>query len=350
MKLLYEENLSIKPVFTNNIVRTVKKYCPKEKIVVVAAEKILKFYPSLKNDFSNLGIVVIPFKDGEKIKNFKFQKELTNLLLKEGVDKDTTICAIGGGTLLDLCGFVASILLRGIKWFSIPTTLLSMADSSIGGKTAINTDFGKNLIGSYHFPQNIFVDINFLKTLPAYHLKNGLIECVKCGIIKDKNLFEKCIKADLKDLFSLRKIVERAQEIKIDIVTKDPFEKKGERYLLNFGHTVGHSLEKIFNYKVSHGRCVAKGIVYESALSNVHGFLKSEDFQIIKNAVSSISVHIKNIPDIDEIWENMTYDKKNRGKKVMYVPIREIGKPALKSPYLCEIDYNAFKKAFFLVE
>lgn len=350
IKLLNKKNVSQKPIFTDSVVRTLLENYTNTKTIVVISEKVLKLYPSLKSEFLKSKFTLLPFPDGEKVKTFKYQKKLINFLFEEKIDKSTTICAIGGGTLLDLSGFVSSILLRGLKWIAVPTTLLSMADASIGGKTAINTNYGKNLVGTFHFPIKTLIDINFLKTLPKNHLQNGLVECAKCGLVKDRTLFESSVNADLKDIEQLKKIVKKAQSVKLEVVKKDPFETKGQRYILNFGHTVGHSLERCFDYKILHGRAVLEGVLFESAFSFLQGFLKKEDFNTIKNSIVSFFPRIKTLPSIEKIFQGALSDKKNQDKKVRYVPIKEIGKVALKPPYLSEVDFKTFQKAFFLVE
>lgn len=346
---MFKETQIRKPVFTTSIIQSLKKY-KSEKLIIVASEKFLKLHPDFANEILEEKSCLIPFPDGEKIKNFKGVTKLSNLLLEKQIDKKTILCAVGGGTLLDLCGFASSILLRGINWIAVPTTLLAMADASIGGKTAINTNYGKNLLGTYNFPIAIFVNINFLKTLVKKHFQDGLVECLKCGIIRDKTLFESCLDTDFSDLQKIEKIIKKTQSIKMEIVKNDPYEVKGERFLLNFGHTVGHSLERCFNYKISHGRAVAEGIVFESALSLLQGFLKLDDFTIIKNSINLLSSRLKTLPKIETIFENAIFDKKNIDKKVRYVPIRAIGKVALKSPHLSEVDFDTFKKAFFLLK
>lgn len=350
IKLLCKNFKQKKPVFTHNLSSELIRRYPPDKLIVIVSQKIQKLYPLLIKDFKECAFDVIPFPDGEKIKTLNYLNKLCTILLDREIDKKTILCAVGGGTLLDLCGFAGSILLRGIKWIAVPTTLLAMADASMGGKTAINSKAGKNLLGSFHFPLEIFIDISFLKTLPQNHIQNGLVECAKCGIIKEKNLFEMCLKNNLKSLKNLKMIVKKAQDIKEKIVSKDPLEEDGERYLLNFGHTVGHSLEKYFNYRISHGRCIAKGIVFEGALSYIQGYLKKDDFLTLKESMAKISPLTPKIKDINSVWQNMASDKKRREKKVMYVPIKEIGKPALTAPYLSEINFKMLKNAFFLVE
>jgi len=349
--LLYRRNFEqTKIVFTNKLSSELIKRYSKDLLTLVISEKIAKLYPFLIKEFKECSIDVIPFPDGEKVKTLNYFNKLCETLLERKIQKETILCAVGGGTLLDLCGFVSSILFRGIKWVAVPTTLLSMVDASIGGKTAINSKKGKNLFGSFHFPLEVFIDMNFLNTLPESHLRDGLVECVKCGIIRDKKLFEMCLNANLNDCDSLKLIVKKAQEIKFKIVSKDPYEQKGERYLLNFGHTVGHSLEQYFNYRISHGRCVAKGIVLESALSYIQGYLKKEDFLNLKESIEKISSQTPPIRNLKLVWQNMAFDKKNKEKKVMYVPIKAIGKPALTSPFLAQINFKTLNKAFFMVK
>lgn len=339
-----------KPKFVSDILQFLLKNYSKEESFFVISKRVSNLYPNVMTTLKDEGFAVIEFKDGEGVKNYKNKVELESILLKNHIRRNSILLVIGGGTLSDLCGFVASTLFRGIEWVIVPTTLLSMVDAAIGGKTAINNSFGKNLIGSFHFPKDVLVDTAFLKTLPKKEFKNGITECIKYGIIQDNELFYDCLKLSNNDEKLLTQIIKKSQEIKLNIVSKDPFEKRKERLILNFGHSVAHSVEKSINYKISHGLAVSYGIVFESCLSYLDGFLKEEVYEEISDSLKRINPYHNLELSYEKIVENLSFDKKNINSKSFYIPIRKIGEVALKRNFLKEIDYEKFKRAYFIVK
>ncbi|MBT7610013.1 MAG: 3-dehydroquinate synthase [Bacteriovoracaceae bacterium] len=208
-----------------------------------------------KMDFDSLGKKVIIWKapPGENCKNFKEFETCLEFLLEKGVHRNSHLLAIGGGALSDYAGFIASTLLRGISWSIIPTSLLSMIDASIGGKVAINSISGKNLIGSFHNPDNIYIDDKFIATLPVDEFQSGLGELAKYGILS------KDIKKLILGGADICKIIQACAKFKQDITTKD-LKESGERKILNLGHTIGHALEYI--YQIKHGIAVFWGMIF----------------------------------------------------------------------------------------
>jgi len=213
-------------------------------------------------------ILVIPA--GEASKTRRVRDHLEDRLIAIGADRGTALVALGGGVVGDLAGFVAATFHRGIPFVQVPTTLVGMVDSAIGGKTGINHPDGKNLIGAYHPPAAIYIDIDYLKTLPPRQFRAGLAEVVKCGVVADPDLFEtlerwpdRVLRRD-PDLLS--RVIESCCRIKARVVSEDPRES-GRRTILNFGHTIGHALETVSRYRIAHGEAVAMGMVAEARIA-----------------------------------------------------------------------------------
>jgi 3-dehydroquinate synthase len=236
--------------------------------IVIFSQKVYKLYSKIL-DFPKDKIYVLP--DGEKEKNYKNYIKILNFALSKNLKREDAIIAIGGGVVGDLAGFVASTYMRGIKYIQIPTTLLSATDSSVGGKTAINTNFGKNLVGTFYQPSAVFINVNFLKTLDEKQFKSGLGEVLKYGFIEKncKPFDEPCLinfltenqnKILNKDILTLKELIKLCIELKIAVIEQDEKEK-GLRKILNYGHTYGHAVENLTKYKkYTHGQCVIEGI------------------------------------------------------------------------------------------
>ncbi len=203
---------------------------------------------------------------GEPGKNLDTVSDLWQGFLKAGLDRKSTVIAVGGGVVSDLAGFAAATFMRGVHWICVPTTLLSMVDASIGGKTGFDLPVGKNLIGAFHAPVLVLSDPQVLATLPEAELRSGLAEMVKHGIVGDPELFEACTRGLSSVREHLAQLTCRAVAVKVRIIQSDPYEK-GERAALNFGHTVGHAIELVSDFKIRHGEAVAMGMVAEARLS-----------------------------------------------------------------------------------
>lgn len=255
----------------------------------------------------------------DNAKNKTTQEYLENALFKLGAGKDTILIALGGGVITDLVGFVASIYLRGVSLILIPTTLLAIVDATIGGKTAIDTPLGKNLIGTFYPAHAIIADLDTLKTLPEKEWLNGLAEILKIGLVLDPSIWELAKKNP-----KSKELIEKAIEGKMAVVEKDPKEK-GFRRILNFGHTIGHALEAVSHYALSHGEAVAIGSIAEAHLSMHLGYLKQEDFQEIQIPYSAFPLQLPKNYNKAAFLKALSHDKKKVGAQVRCVLIDAIG-------------------------
>jgi 3-dehydroquinate synthase len=273
-------------------------------------------------------LAVIPA--GERSKTRAVRDRLEDTLIRLGADRGTALLALGGGVVGDLTGFVAATFHRGIPHVQVPTTLVGMVDSSIGGKTAINHPAGKNLIGAFHPPAAVYIDVDYLKTLPLRELRSGLAEVVKCGVIADPDLFEilerqadRVLRGDA-DL--LVRLVESCVRLKARVVSEDPRER-GRRVILNFGHTVGHALETLSGYRVTHGEAVAIGLVAEARLAARAGLASAELAGRIARllALLGLPTEIPKRHTPEAILRVARRDKKTRQGKIAYALPARLG-------------------------
>jgi len=252
-------------------------------------------------------------------------------LLKNKYSRDCCLLAYGGGVIGDITGYVAATYLRGVNFIQVPTTLLSMVDSSVGGKTGVNHSLGKNMIGAFYQPQSVIIDLDSLKTLPKKQFNAGMAEVIKYGVIYDKQFFEWLEKNKKKIIslhrVSLAKIIASSCKIKAEIVAKDEKES-GIRAILNLGHTFGHAIEKNIGYgRWTHGAAVACGIVIASELSEKLGKLSKNDLSRIKNLLSYFDLPIK-LPkklNASKLYEAMKNDKKVLNNKIRLIIPKKIG-------------------------
>ena len=269
--------------------------------------------------------------DGENFKNLNSCESIYKNLLKNKYSRDCCLLAYGGGVIGDITGYVAATYLRGVNFIQVPTTLLSMVDSSVGGKTGVNHSLGKNMIGAFYQPQSVIIDLDSLKTLPKKQFSAGMAEVIKYGVIYDKQFFEWLEKNKKKiislDRFSLAKIIATSCKIKAEIVAKDEKES-GIRAILNLGHTFGHAIEKNVGYgRWTHGAAVACGIVIASELSKKLGKLPKNDLSRIKNILSYFDLPIK-LPkklNANKLYEAMKNDKKVLNNKIRLIIPKKIG-------------------------
>jgi len=289
----------------------------------------------------NTKAFLFTFTAGEKYKTRKTKEELENQMFEKGLGSDTTLIALGGGVTTDLAGFLASTYCRGISFISIPTTLLAMADASIGGKNGVNCDYGKNLIGTTYQPQRVIIDPGILKTLNMREIKSGLVEIIKHALIFDADLFE-YLKTYSKEILSLQnesleKIIRESCRIKLQIIEENQT-MKGKRHLLNFGHTVGHALEKLSSYALSHGEAVAVGIRCESQIAHQLGFLQKSSLDKIQDLFSQYGINtvLEEKFSIEALLEAMTLDKKSIDGKPRFVILEEIGKCSACDGAFCQ--------------
>ena len=274
---------------------------------------------------------VFTFKAGEQSKTRKVKEQLEDGMFKSGFGRDSAIIALGGGVVGDMAGFVASTYNRGVPFIQIPTTVLAMADSSVGGKTGVDTEAGgKNSVGTFKQPYRVYMDISTLKTLKEEDYLDGLAETVKHGVIMNLSFFE-YLERNVKGLFerdeeTLLTVAKQNCFVKGNVVEKDSNEK-GLRKILNYGHTIGHAVEKLSDYKLRHGECVSIGMVVEGRIAVKMKLLSEKDFERMKELLEKLGLSTK-VPEKmggRKILEIANLDKKSRNGKAMYTLPKRIG-------------------------
>ncbi len=274
-------------------------------------------------------VVSFVFPAGEDNKNLETVQNLYEYLIQESFDRKDVLLALGGGVVGDLTGYTAATYLRGIRFLQVPTSLLAMVDSSIGGKTGVDFKAYKNMVGAFYMPSCVYMNLNCLKTLEERVYLSGMGEIIKHGLIKDKAYYE-WLKENreaifAKDAFVLRKMVGRSCEIKRSVVEIDPKEQK-ERAWLNFGHTIGHAVEKWMGFTLLHGECVAIGMAAASYLSCRRGYLSKEEQEDILSTIRGFHLPIKvKRLEIENILEAMYRDKKMDAGQIKFILLRSIG-------------------------
>jgi 3-dehydroquinate synthase len=282
---------------------------------------------------NNFNVKTVVLEPGEKSKSVEVLLEVYNSLLDFGITRGDLIIALGGGVIGDLTGFAASTLLRGIPFVQIPTSLLAQIDSSIGGKVAVDLPKGKNLIGSFYHPEAVFIDPNVLTTLSKKFLHDGMAEVIKYGAIKDENLFHKLenFKDDNELLANIDDIIYTCCNIKKAVVEKDE-KDTGDRMMLNFGHTLGHAIEKYFNFeKYTHGEAVAVGMYLITKRSEALGITKETSAEQIKSLLIKYELPYE-VTGLDnaKILEAIGLDKKNHKNSINIILLNKIGDAFIK--------------------
>ena len=336
----------------NNLIR---KNLPDVKKICILVDKNLPDVLSKKltKSLKKYNPKILKLSVNEKIKSFKVANTIINFLLKENYNRSDCVIALGGGILGDLAAFVASITKRGIKFVNIPTTLLAQSDASIGGKTAVNSHQGKNLIGTFYQPEFVLIDTSPLKSLPRRELICGYGEILKHALILDKSFFYWLSKnskkiINKKDNNLLKNAILKSCKIKSKIVSKDEKEKN-LRMVLNFGHTFAHGFEgaKKFSKKLNHGEAVLLGMITASQLSYEKKILSLRDLNLIEKHYRDLNLpmKIKKIfkkNEINKIIHFIKKDKKNYGEKINLILIKKIGKVTKPNRY--KIDSESLKK------
>ena len=277
---------------------------------------------------------LLTFPSGESSKSRDVWALLTDAMIDARFGRDTVVVAVGGGVTGDLAGFVAATYQRGVPVVQVPTSLVAMVDSAIGGKTAIDAAGGKNLIGAFHQPSAVIVDVGALRTLPPAHRREGLVEAIKHGAIEDADYFDwilaraRAITAgDAIDPDDAHRLVVRSIEIKTAVVSGDPLEH-GHRAVLNFGHTVGHAIEHASGYAVGHGRAIASGMVVEAGLGEAMGITRHGTAARLEEATRALDMPPLPALDPHAILRAAGVDKKNRAGAVRCTLLRAIGEVA----------------------
>jgi len=301
--------------------------------IIVTDENVAKFhFEKIKSILQASGFepkpVIVPA--GEEHKNLETISYLWKSFLENGLDRKSTVIALGGGVVGDMAGFAASTYMRGIAWVGLPTTLLSMVDASLGGKTGFDLPEGKNLIGAFYPPKLVLADPQMLSTLPEAELISGMAEVVKHGIISDPELFALCGRGLDWVKNNLEEVVKRAMAVKIKVIEEDPYEK-GIRAALNLGHTVGHAVELVSKFKLRHGESIAIGTVAEAMYSARVGLAGVGLVEAVTESFKALGLPVQ-IPDEmprEEIIRAMRVDKKKTAKAIRFALPVEIGKVEL---------------------
>ena len=340
-----------------NSIHILEKYIKNKSIIIVydkILEKHLKFLSdSLSNITSNL--VSIGVKSGEKSKSLEMYSFLNEKIIEKGVDRKSILVAFGGGVVGDLVGFVASTMLRGIDFIQIPTTLLAQVDSSIGGKTGVNSIHGKNLIGSFHQPLAVLSDVNILKSLSKKELISGYAEIIKHALIKDKIFFEWLTDFGEDIIYGNDELrveaIYKACDIKRRIVQEDELEH-GPRALLNLGHTFGHAIESYVNYDGSllHGEAVSVGIILAYKLALEIRSTSSKEFDVVLKHFkqvglpTSIKQLTNQINSENKLWKLMQNDKKFSNGKLSFIIPEKIGQVRMRNDISSKVVLSLLKK------
>ena len=305
-----------------------------KKIFLVSDENVIKFYGDrIKGVLSGAGYSLTSFilPAGEEAKTSPYLKRGYDYLLEQNFSRDNLIVAFGGGVVGDLAGFLAATFMRGIPFVQIPTTLLAQVDSSVGGKTAINHPWGKNLIGAFYQPKMVIIDPELLRTLSTRELRTGLAEVLKYGFIVDRGLLE-YLDSHREEIFNLEtgplsRIIHKSCNIKARIVREDEKEK-GQRALLNFGHTIGHALEAVTDYKkYTHGEAIAIGMAAAAELSYRVSGLDREEVDYLKKLLSDYGLPLscQHGENLDEVYERLFFDKKVQNDSLRWILLKELG-------------------------
>lgn len=275
-------------------------------------------------------VILFSFPAGEEYKTLDTIKEAYKTLIEAGFDRKDLILALGGGVVGDMAGYTAATYLRGIDFVQVPTTLLAQSDSSIGGKTGVDFDGYKNMVGAFHMPSLVYMNLATLKTLDARQFYNGFAEVMKHGLIKDAIFYEwlldKMYEICERDLDTLEEMIMRSCTVKKLVVEKDPTEQ-GERALLNFGHTIGHAIEKYKNFTLSHGECVALGCVAAAFISWKHELITMEEYYEVRDMFVPFNLPIS-VEDIDpqEVLRLTKSDKKMKDGTLQFILLKRVGK------------------------
>ena len=290
---------------------------------------------AVRDDLAAVGLAAhaVEVPDAEEAKTAEVASFCWSVLGRIGLTRSDAVVGVGGGATTDLAGFVAATWLRGVRTVLVPTTLLGMVDAAIGGKTGINTAEGKNLVGAFHPPAGVVCDLEALRTLPANEFVAGLAEVVKCGFIADPEILqivernpESAVAPDGPDL---RELVERSVRVKADVVSRD-LREAGPREVLNYGHTLGHALERVEHYRWRHGAAISIGMVFAAELGRLAGRLDDATADRHRSVLSSLGLPTTYAADAwPRLLEAMKVDKKSRGSRLRFVVLNGLAKPSI---------------------
>lgn len=332
--------ISIEASSLRSIGEIASNIAPLSKVAIISNEKVFGLYGSaVTSELKKAGLKPVThlIGDGERFKSLKTLESTLRFLGENKISRTDIIVALGGGVVGDLAGFAAAVYLRGIKFIQVPTTLLSMIDSSVGGKTGINTSFGKNLVGAFYQPSAVLIDPSVLKTLPKRELTAGFCEAVKQGALSGTKLL-KITEDAMINIGQFDRFLAEQIRFKASIVAADERESAAKsdaksRKILNFGHTFGHAIEKVTNYRrFKHGEAVGHGILFAAELSKKLELLGADEVELLNDVVHRAG-SLPTLSNIDPagVFEAFRFDKKVIGSSLQWILLSGIGKPVIKS-------------------
>lgn len=306
------------------------------KFLIITDENVFSLYEErIKNIMKGLEYFIFKITPGEESKSIENFVEINKFLVENNFNRGDAIIAFGGGVVGDLGGYIAASYLRGIDFVAVPTTLLSMIDSSVGGKNGINFMNLKNQIGSFYFPKYVHIDYSFLETLDERNINNGLAEIFKYSVLKDRELFDYLKTADDLDY---EKIIYKSLNIKLDFV-RDDERDRGKRQKLNLGHTIGHGIESLSNYELNHGESIGIGTIYMARAAYKLGLAEDDFYKDLIEAFKNHNLPISYDFDTDEILEVLKHDKKIKNNRINIIIPTKIGEVMSK-----KIDFNELRE------
>ncbi len=325
-EIILEDTFDLLPLKIKSLDKTYSK------IMVISDDRVSDlYYESLKSALLSLSIPMdrVVFQAGEINKNYESINGFYEALIENKYDRKTLIIALGGGVVGDMAGFTAATYMRGVDFIQVPTTLLSQVDSSVGGKTGIDFKGYKNIVGAFYQPELVYINTSVLKTLPEEEFASGMGEALKHGFIQDKAYLDfmvtqrDAIQSLQHDAIS--QLIGRSCEIKASVVSQDEKEH-GLRAILNFGHTIGHAVERLKDFKLLHGQCVAIGMIASIKLSVLKGDLTEGDLTIAEKLLSDYGLPTKVTGlNVEQIYEQLFYDKKTKDNTINIVMLDMIG-------------------------
>jgi len=328
----YSYDISVEFGLRSRLAEVLAPYNQGQQWVILTQQAIFDLYSPLIEQLESMGYrlktIIVP--GDESAKNIRHAEAVWTQMVEAGCDRSSILLVLGGGVVGDLGGFVAATYMRGIPFIQLPTTLLAMIDSAIGGKTAVNLEAGKNLVGAVYQPKAVLIDPEFLATLPRRNVISSLAEAIKYGFIRDKSIFD-TFETRFDDLVSLQdqvllsEIIAKSCQIKAQIVSNDQFEN-GERRLLNYGHTIGHAFETIQAYGgLYHGEAVLYGMKCANYISHKKGLLIDSEYQRAQTVLHRFELPELGKVSPDEVLKVVAHDKKNINGKLNFILLDSLG-------------------------
>jgi len=330
------------PVHYDVVIDILPKLTFNRKVAIVTNTTVAPLHlERLKSRITCNELYVITVPDGEEYKSLETVEHILDELFTYKLDRKSVLIALGGGVIGDMTGFTASLYQRGIGFVQVPTTLLSQVDASVGGKTGVNNKYGKNLVGAFYQPEAVYIDTEFLKTLPKREFSAGVAEVIKMAVVFDKEYFDFLVTADLDDKASLEKVIQRSVELKAEVVNLDEKES-GIRAVLNYAHTFGHVIENETKYtEYLHGEAVAIGMVMANRLAVELGLMSEDESNQVKTLLEKHNLPTDYcINDVESFYSKFFLDKKSANNKIKFILPQGIGGHVLRD----DIDSDILKK------